>query len=104
MTVPTWHVYANSASGPASNASKPTFLLYRPLSVLSFVLVLGNPIPLEDMAEGNDGRSLNWTLIFALGLAGSCEADLAIGTAVAEVCGDEIDARREGRRDMLNGD
>jgi hypothetical protein len=52
-------VYANKASGPASKASNPTFLLYFPVSVLSLVLLLGNPTPLEDIAEVIDGRALN---------------------------------------------
>jgi len=84
-------VYANNASGPASNASNPTFLLYLPVSVLSLVLVLGNPTPDEDIAEVNDGRSLNCTLAL------SVEFDLAIGTADAELPGDEVEGRREGR-------
>ena len=86
-------MYANNASGPASNASNPTFLLYLPVSVLSLVLVLGNPTPLDDIAEVNEGLSLNCTLNFPL----SFESDLAIGTAVAEVLGDEVEGRREGR-------
>jgi len=50
----TWHVYANIAAGPASNASNPTFRLYRPAPVsapLELVLVRGNPAPEPAMAE-----------------------------------------------------
>ena len=84
-------MYANSASGPASNASNPTFLLYLPVSVLSLVVLLGNPTPDEDIAEVNDGLSLNCTLAL------SVEFDFAIGTADAELPGDDVEGRREGR-------
>ena len=40
----TWHVYANRASEVGSNASNPTFRLYRPSCPLELVHVRGKPL------------------------------------------------------------
>ena len=56
------------------------------------------------MAEGIEGRSLNWIDLDAAGLGVdvSCDNCFAIGTELPELFGDECEVRREGRRaDMM---